>query len=291
MLPDLHVVGGCDLFITKAAGKDKKLYKTIEHGLEAKYQSDLSFSKSLSPPQAEIMAPSLNLSRSSPFGNLGRVSSRRTYAYLIATMNVSHPDYDFSQSLRPSDFKRERSLRSVMNNMDSTLSSLRPRPMTPCFAAGGQTPLAAANGVVWGPRTWRLIDNQMSLRECEIYRCEPENYDLFEDDEDGSIWNMHYFFFNKARKRVCYLYVRGISVLAINAGYRTPYFAERETGGFTVSDATENEIAPPVAPPKRPLVDDNDNYVLSEDDRRSLRSRSKSTVRGVSEDVAEAMEV
>lgn len=278
-------------------------------------------SNSLSPPQANLVAPSLNLSRSSPFGNLGQISSRRTYAYLIATLNASHPDYDFSHGLRPADFKRERSLRAVMNNLDTTLFNLRPRPVTPSFAAGGQTPSSAASGTSWGPRTWRLIDQQMRLKECTIYRYAPEDYDLFEDDDEGSIWSMNYFFFNKGLKRVCYLYLRGVSVLSqTDTGLRTPLrsskrLADDESDGWLTpdlgarkrarywlgdregvevaahDDAEPDKAESSLAPPKRPLVDDHDNYVLSDDDFRSLRSRSKSTVRGISEDIAEAMEV
>ena len=284
-------------------------------------------SKSLSPPQANLVAPSLNLSRSSPFGNMGQISSRRTYAYLIATLNASHPDYDFSHSLRPADFKRERSLRAVMNNIDTTLFNLQPRPATPSLMAGAQTPSSAASGITWGPRTWRLIDRQMRLKECSVYRYAPEDYDLFEDDDEGSIWSMNYFFFNKALKRVCYLYLRGVSVLSqsTSQGLRTPlrtskrvadddsdgwltpdlgakkraryWLGDREGVEVAPHDDAEPDKADPVEtdsalpPPKRPLVDEHDNYILSDDDYRSLRSRSKSTVRGISEDIAEAMEV
>src|SRR4051794_4444466 len=127
--PECHVIGGCDLYTTKAAGSDKKLYKNIEHSLESQYESLLRLSASLSPPQASSAASSLNLSRASPFGPLSQLSSRRTFAYLIATLNASHPDYDFSHLLRPSDFKRERNLKAVMNTIDTTLYNLRPRPM------------------------------------------------------------------------------------------------------------------------------------------------------------------
>ncbi|KAI5293182.1 RNA polymerase III-inhibiting protein maf1 [Ascosphaera acerosa] len=128
---DCHVVGGCDLYTTKAAGPDKKLYKTIEHGLESQYESLLRLSASLSPPHAHASSAAseslaLNLARVSPFGPLSEHSSRRTYAYLIATLNASHPDYDFSHLLRPSDFRREKSLKRAINTIDSTLFNLRP---------------------------------------------------------------------------------------------------------------------------------------------------------------------
>lgn len=124
--PDCRISGGCDLYTTKAAGPDKKLYKSIDKSLETQHAAALKFGASLSPPQREEMAASLNLSRSSPFGPLSEMQSRRTYAYLIATLNASHPDYDFSHVLRPTDFKREKSLRRVMSNFDATLHTMRP---------------------------------------------------------------------------------------------------------------------------------------------------------------------
>lgn len=59
---------------------------------------------------------------------------------------------------------------------------------------------------------WKLIDKEMSLRQCEKYSYAPDD-DPF-DGEEGAIWSMHYFFFNKEKRRVCYIYLRGFSVLS-----------------------------------------------------------------------------
>ena len=214
---DCHVVGSCDLYTTKAAGSDKKLYKSIEQSLESQYENLLRFSVSLSPPEAASAAPSLNLSRSSPFGSLSQVSSRRTFAYLIATLNASHPDYEFSHLLRPSDFRREGSLNIVMDTLDSTLYNLRPKPLSR-FQSGGSphwppaSQVSPITGPQWGPKMWRIIDEKMHLKQCSIYAYSPDE-DLW-DAEGGVIWSLHYFFFNKARKRVCYIYLRGLSLAA-----------------------------------------------------------------------------
>jgi len=48
------------------------------------------------------------------------------------------------------------------------------------------------------------------IRRQEIYCYNPEE-DPF-DSEESAIWSLHYFFFNKHRKRVCYIYFRGISM-------------------------------------------------------------------------------
>lgn len=279
------------------------------------------------------MAQSLNLERKSPFGNLGVGSARRTYAYLIATLNASHPDYDFSMVLRPSDFKREKSLRMVMNNFDSTLYNLRPRAASSLMTKSVLQPGTAYppnSQALWGPNMWRLIDQQMSLKECTIYRYAPEEFDPFEDDEAGHMWSMNYFFFNKARKRVCYLYLRGISILARQGGTETPlrtpvkdkrdldeasegwlsptsegarkraryWFGDGDavqSNGYDYEANSKLSISQPVelaetfSPPRRPVVDDNDQYVLSDEDIRSARSHS--TLRDVSEEIVGPLEI
>ncbi|MCJ1462164.1 RNA polymerase III-inhibiting protein maf1 [Pseudocyphellaria aurata] len=350
---DCHVVGGCDLYTTKAAGGDKKLYKNIEQSLESQYASLLSFSAALPPPQASAAAASLNLSRSSPFGPLSQTSSRRTFAYLIATLNASHPDYDFSHFLRPSDFRREKSLKLVMNSLDTTLYNLRPKPINslssahPPWSSNITTTvsLASSGSEAWGPRMWRLIDKEMSLKECGIYCYSPEE-DPY-DGEEGAIWSFNYFFFNKARKRVCYIYLRGLSIISHSPAQKTPVKTKHAAEGdwspiepsnskrarYWLGDRATDDVSSgwgedeeeDVIEPweseglnTSEVLDDEDEqrYVtvadepeprsarnrstdskcpsagsLSIDSPSTGRARSKSTVRNVSEEIAELMEV
>ncbi|KAI9880509.1 MAG: RNA polymerase III-inhibiting protein maf1 [Pleopsidium flavum] len=326
---DCHVIGGCDLYTTKAAGGDKKLYRTIESSLESQYESLLRLSASLSPPHANSAAASLNLSRASPFGPLSQISSRRTFAYLIATLNASHPDYDFSHLLRPSDFRREKSLKSVMNTLDSTLYNLRPRHTSsflsvPSHWSSTTTstgPTTPGGSQAWGPRMWRLIDKEMTLKECSIYCYSPEE-DPY-DGEEGAIWSFNYFFFNKARKRVCYIYLRGLSIMSHSPVQRTPVKTKRSSDGewsrsegqgaskrarYWLGDKAEDVSGAWGEDDEDEVigwgddevdvdgvVDDGDEprYIVSadEDNTARARSRSKSTVRDISEDIAESMEV
>ncbi|KAK8146571.1 RNA polymerase III-inhibiting protein maf1 [Beauveria asiatica] len=212
--PDCNVTGGCDLYTTKSTGSDKKLYKNIDKDLSSQHEALVKLGASLSPPEREHMlasSPSMQLfSTSSPFGPLSELSSRRTFAYMIATLNASHPHYDFSHVLRPGDFKRERNLRRVMANLDSILQNVRPsstfEPTSLNSSYGSET------GSFWGPQCWALIDKEMRLNECTIFRYNPET-DPFEEDE-SAIWAAHYFFFNRALKRVAYLYVRVVPVIS-----------------------------------------------------------------------------
>ncbi|KAK3402801.1 Maf1 regulator-domain-containing protein [Sordaria brevicollis] len=220
--PDCHITGSCDLYTTKAAGSDKRLYKNIQQSLQTQHDNLIKFGKSLSPPQRESIADTINFERSSPFGSLNEKANRNTYAYLIATLNASHPDYDFSNVLRPDDFKREKELRRVMAHIDSTLQSVRPNSsyLDVSMPRMGSSPAAASSfgssglgmAPVWGPATWASIDKEMDLKDCSIFSYQPVDAPF--DEEEGAIWALHYFFFNKTLKRVCYLYVRGMPVMS-----------------------------------------------------------------------------
>lgn len=157
-----------------------------------------------------MMATSSSLfSRSSAFGPLSELSSRRTFAYLIATLNASHPHYDFSNVLRPGDFKRERSLRRLMANLDSILQNVRGSGDARAMAEG---PAGSTASTSWSQHCWSLIDREMRLDECTIFNYRPE-VDPFEDEE-SAIWSVHYFFFNRALKRVAYVYLRVVPVIS-----------------------------------------------------------------------------
>lgn len=169
---------------------------------------------------------------------------------------------------------------------------------------------------------WKLIDKEMTLKDCSIYCYAPEE-DPY-DGEEGAIWSLNYFFFNKTRKRVCYLYLRGLSIMSHSPVQRTPVKSSRKanadwsrsedhsaskrakywlgdraeyvTGGLDEDDDEDvvigwddDEVDVDV------VVDDGDELEClvsaDEDDLPRIRSRSKSTVRGMSEDIAESMEV
>ncbi|ODA83678.1 hypothetical protein RJ55_02193 [Drechmeria coniospora] len=218
--PDCNVTGGCDLYTTKSTGSDKKLYRNIDKDLSSQHDALVKLGASLSPPdRAQMLATSPNMqlfSTSSAFGPLSDLSSRRTFAYLIATLNASHPHYDFSHVLRPGDFKRERNLRRVMVNLDSILQNVRPG----FEAASFDSSLGSDLDSVWGPQCWSLIDKEMRLNECTLFSYHPDP-DPFEEDE-SAIWAVHYFFFNRALKRVAYLYVRVVPVVSSTSPTLTP---------------------------------------------------------------------
>ena len=65
----------------------------------------------------------------------------------------------------------------------------------------------------------------MSLRDCSIYAYAPDE-DPY-DGEEGALWRFDYFFFNKHRKRVCYIYLRGLSIISHTPNPKTPVKMKR----------------------------------------------------------------
>ncbi|KIW00283.1 uncharacterized protein PV09_08173 [Verruconis gallopava] len=226
----LDIEGSCDIFTIKMTKADKKLKRKIDDQIEHEHQQTLQMAASLSPPDAARFAKSANLTQASTFGNLIQPSNRRTYAYLIGTLNASHPDYDLSNVLRPQDFCRERDVQDAINEIDAKVL--------------GQDKYYWQTGVVssksrtqWGYDKWLMIDEEMDLRDCEVYNfCPAEN----PFDGDGiPIWSLHYFFFNRAKKRVCYLQVR-----AIDPSYNQYYDDDDEADyGVYQMDSEEEDTA------------------------------------------------
>jgi len=253
---------------------------------------------------------------------LSQVSSRRTFAYLIATLNASHPDYDFSHILRPADFRKERSLKTVINTIDSTLYNLRPSSGMTLLQVPSQTGYTTAASATptsqaWGPQMWSMIDKEMTLKECTVYCWAPPDEPF--DGEEGSIWSLNYFFFNKERKRVAYIYVRGVPVVTQSprqrglskrsaTGYdsgankRAKYWLGDQAANLTSSQEADLEDEDmilwnnddEVDPDDVDVTFDGDEFCDDYDDEaddESDEQNYKGPIRGVSEDIAASMDL
>lgn len=160
---------------------------------------------------------------------------------------------------------------------------------------------------------WSLIDKEMTLKECTIYCWAPPDEPF--DGEEGSIWSLNYFFFNKERKRVAYIYVRGVPVITASPRQRVG-IAKRSASGYE-SGANKRarywlgDQAANVTNGEADLEDegtwsndvvDSDDVDLSFDgeefddyddeaDDESDEQSNKGPVRGVSEDIAASMDM
>lgn len=93
-------------------GSDKKLYKSMDH-----IYSDLATSPDPSVAQAISV---------SPFGPLSDTASRKTFIFLVATLNAVFPDYDFSD-VKVEEFRHEDNYFVVANGINTPLASVFPQ--------------------------------------------------------------------------------------------------------------------------------------------------------------------
>jgi hypothetical protein len=157
---------------------------------------------------------------------------------------------------------------------------------------------------------WSLIDKEMTLNDCTVYCWAPPDEPF--DGEEGSIWSLNYFFFNKDRKRVAYIYVRGVPVLGHSprprhgmtkgiGGYpsgaskRARYWLGEQAANVTNDEDDEETMWDnDVADDPDAMMDDEfcDTYDdEAEEDSAEEDQSWKAHVRGVSEDIAASMDM
>eukprot|EP00762_Andalucia_godoyi_P002216 ANDGO_07491.mRNA.1 Repressor of RNA polymerase III transcription len=124
----------------------------------------------------------------SPFGPLMLSSSRKTLIYLISTLNASYPDYDFA-NLRPDDFEKQVGVEAVRNTVA-------------CELVGNFITEDEAHSL------WSAADAAVQCSECDVYAFSTD--DAAFGIEDDGIWSYHYFFYNKAQKKVLYLALQAV---------------------------------------------------------------------------------
>jgi hypothetical protein len=157
---------------------------------------------------------------------------------------------------------------------------------------------------------WTLIDKEMTLKECSIFCFDPVEID---EEEDQAIWSLNYFFFNKARKRVAYIYVKGIAVMShsprtglakrsasglskdTGANKRARYWlGDRADAVTNLRDADEEDSDYDGLDGDRLDLSYSANFCDEYDDEADDELDDqyyKSPVRGVSEDIAARMEI
>lgn len=194
-MENYRIEGRIESYSCKMAGNDKRLFKTLvqETGGDANPTGDLQV---LSPPQSTVsLSPNKVYGRSLSDGEsyLCDTISTKTLFYLISTLNASfNPDYDFSKA-KSEEFSKEPSPQWVVSTVDNQLQA----------AAGESFGNLKQN-------LWSSVDEEIILRECEVYSYNP---DLSSDPfgEEGCIWSFNYFFYNRKLKRIVFFNCRAYS--------------------------------------------------------------------------------
>lgn len=154
----------------------------------------------------------------SPFGPLSRQSSRRLFAYLIAILNSTYPDHDFSL-VQPTNFTLLTSPEVLIKRVNSLLISL-----------------GKSKGLDW---IWQTIDTHMDVARCTCFQYEPEQ--SFLGDLPGTLWCNMYFMYNKKRKRVAFLYFRATTLQAVKSGSTASLSTDERRDGRAGGSSVDEE--------------------------------------------------
>jgi len=152
----------------------------------------------------------------------------------------------------------------------------------------------------------------MSLTDCNIYCWAPVEEPF--DEEEGAIWSLNYFFFNKERKRVAYIYVRGVPVMTQSPRQRS--MSKRSASGYDsgankrarywLGDNAANlahdleaeeadvrlwEMEGDIDADDVDVLFDGDDFRDDYDDEADDESDEHTYIRGVSEDITASMEM
>lgn len=187
--PEEKIIGRLEAYSCKDTGNDKQLRKQIESKLLEEIE--------------ELKTPEYSFSSSivSPFGPLDQTASRRTFFYLIATLNAVFPDYDFS-GMRHEVFNKLPSVSIVQNTVQNTLFKLVKSPSSNYLQQ----------------QIWGAIDETVDLANCDIYSFNPDwNCDPYSDEP--TIWSYHFFFVNRNLKRIVLFTYRSVSNISMNNTY------------------------------------------------------------------------
>lgn len=125
---------------------------------------------------------------------LQHTCSARTLYYLKATLNtVFAPDYDFS-SAKSHEFSKEPSFDFTRRNLYGHLAS--------AIDAGHVNTVTTA--------LWAELEKEIAPSDCDIYSYNPDG-DSDPFGEEGSLWSLNYFIYNKKLKRIVFIRCSGCS--------------------------------------------------------------------------------
>jgi len=161
-LGDHSICGRLNCYSLKMVQKDKKLVKHLQ-----REYSDESRSK-----------------QSVPLGDLREFSTVRLISNLIATLNTTYNDFDFTSSA-PEQFTREKP-QTVHDTVNARLA-----------------PLAKSQPMLL-QSLWKHINAAMDLEQCRFYSFSP-NEDILTALRPHSLWNVDYFVVNLKLHRILYL--------------------------------------------------------------------------------------
>lgn len=231
----------------------------------------------------------------SPFGPLKNVTTRKTFAYLIAILNTTYPDHDFS-NLQPSteNFHKINGPEELINKFNNVMISLGKKEdllnwiwdtvnlymdiIPPKSASNNGFARSRHNSMNGGGNYATPLSpaesppNGNSFEGCQIYEFQPTDQSILEDLNYPyqAMWSYYWFIYNKKKKRVSFLYLTAINKIhysLINNGRSSSFSRRRKLRSANGILNVENAIDDDEDDEEDMYMDDYvDEEVLIDDD-------------------------
>lgn len=172
----------------------------------------------------------------SPFGSLKNIQVKKKFANLIAILNTTFPDNDFS-SLSPttenfhrissedliSRFnnvmmslgKKKENLDWIWDRIDSHLHLIPKNPISPTLVPGNMTNHEEHPHKPRSSSMHRRFSNDTPLNSeyCQIFEFRPTETSIIEDINYPyqTMWSNYWFIYNKKKKKVAFIYLTAIN--------------------------------------------------------------------------------
>lgn len=204
-------------------------------------KGSLSSSQNLNSNLSKSLSGSVenNTIDESPFGPLKNITTRKTFAYLIAILNSTYPDHDFS-NLQPSteNFHKISSAEDLIHRFNNIMVSLGKKEdllnwiwdtvnvymdfipsklPTPNESRHNSflhsTSASASKHGSISPDNNSPPTNPNFFENCQIYEFQPSDQSILEDLNFPyqTMWSYYWFIYNKKKKRVSFIYLTALN--------------------------------------------------------------------------------
>lgn len=307
------IKGGCDLFATKPISTDRKLYKTIDKHLtqmvqdnemaravEKERKNSVSSTVAGSPVSSDTQGLTdrkFNKERSSsvnrrlstnttdtsfeslddsPFGSLKTPSTKRTFSNLIAILNMTFPDQDFT-NLQPTteNFAKIHSCDDLMhrfNNImvtlgksEETLNWIWERIDSYMDLIPKASPQASPIDINNSGRRMSNSNKGGNDLPCQIFEFVPSDQSIVEDLNYPyqTMWSYYWFIYNKKKKKVAFIYLTAINkvhFMLLNGNRKSSFRSNRMNNADIIPDGDEDDMSDDIS------MDGYDEEVLIDDE-------------------------
>lgn len=164
----------------------------------------------------------------SPFGPLKNSSNRKIFAYLIAILNITYQDNDFSTLLPTTKNFCKINTIELFNNFNNLMLSLGKKEEFLGLiwqSINGHMNIFSSDVFIQNKNRNSHIKNQYQvnhvinqlniLKDCQVYKFQPFDESVIQDLNYPykTMWSFHWFIYNKKKKKVGLIYLTALNKL------------------------------------------------------------------------------